>query len=180
MTHVQSSRRSRISLFITVALSEPARVNLVQHVDALRAAVRRVKDARPFHIRAMVILPDHLHAIWTLPAQDHDLAARWADISSGLVAGYATARGSAGMAGGSAPWTLRHYQIADDVEKRQMTQRCWMDPVKHGLVSDPFDWPHSSIHRDAIREEVSPRLYDTVPMVDAEQPQPSRLISAGP
>ena len=50
---------------------------MTDHVDVLRAAFREVRARHPFAIEAAVILPDHLHAIWTLPVGDADFAARW-------------------------------------------------------------------------------------------------------
>jgi len=60
------------SYFFTVNLLER-----VRHVDALRDAVRGVREARPFHIDAWVLLPDHMHCIWTLPEDDVDYSGRW-------------------------------------------------------------------------------------------------------
>ena len=50
---------------------------LVDHIDIVCNAVRYVKTRYPFHIDAFVVLPDHLHALWTLPPGDHDCATRW-------------------------------------------------------------------------------------------------------
>jgi putative transposase len=50
---------------------------LVRHIDLLRTAVRRVRHAHPFHIDAWVVLPDHLHCVWTLPPGDDDFSLRW-------------------------------------------------------------------------------------------------------
>ncbi len=53
-------------------------------MDVLRAAVREVKRRHPFHIDAFVVLPDHLHAMWTLPEGDADFAMRWMLIKAGF------------------------------------------------------------------------------------------------
>ncbi len=55
---------------------------LTEHITLLRAASRRVRARHPFAIEAAVILPDHLHAIWTLPDGDADFATRWRPIES--------------------------------------------------------------------------------------------------
>jgi putative transposase len=65
------------SYFFTVALLERRRRLLTAHIDALRAAFRSVCTQRPFRIDAVVILPDHLHCIWTLPPNDADFSTRW-------------------------------------------------------------------------------------------------------
>jgi len=77
-------RRVRVpggSYFFTVNLLERRRRLLVEHIDLLRDAFRIVKQQRPFHIDAIVILPDHLHAIWTLPEGDADYSGRWRAIN---------------------------------------------------------------------------------------------------
>jgi putative transposase len=79
-------RRSRIpgaTLFFTVVacrrrpiLASPAAVQV------LRECVALVKDAMPFAIDAWVVLPDHMHAIWTLPDNDADYSRRWGRIKA--------------------------------------------------------------------------------------------------
>ncbi len=66
-------RRNRIeggTYFFTLALADRRSDLLVKEVDALRAAVSRARALYPFTIDAWVVLPDHLHAVWTLPADD--------------------------------------------------------------------------------------------------------------
>jgi putative transposase len=46
-------------------------------VTHLRSAFHSVKIHHPFTIDAIVVLPDHLHCIWTLPAEDADFSTRW-------------------------------------------------------------------------------------------------------
>ena len=73
-------RRSRVPgacYFFTVTLADRDQTLLVDHIDLLRASVRRVKSRRPFIINAWVTLPDHLHCIWTLPEGDDDFPNRW-------------------------------------------------------------------------------------------------------
>ena len=63
--------------FFTVTLLDRGSCALVDHIGALRAAFRAGRRERPFTIDAIVILPDHLHAIFTLPPGDADFAGRW-------------------------------------------------------------------------------------------------------
>jgi putative transposase len=70
------------TLFFTVALLERRRRLLTEHVDVLRAAFASVRAQSPFTIDATVILPDHLHCIWTLPEDDADFSGRWHAIKS--------------------------------------------------------------------------------------------------
>ncbi len=64
--------------FFTVNLSNRDSTLLVDHVEALRASVRKVRDRHPFEIVSWVTLPDHLHALWRLPPDDANFPLRWA------------------------------------------------------------------------------------------------------
>ena len=75
--------------FFTVNLAERRAVSLTQHIDLLRGVIHRVKIAHPFHIDAMVVLPDHIHAMWTLPENDADYPMRWSLIKPGSRVGWA-------------------------------------------------------------------------------------------
>ena len=65
------------TFFFTVTLLERKRDLLVSQIDLLRDSMRRVKRLYPFEIVAFVVLPDHLHCIWTLPPDDADYPTRW-------------------------------------------------------------------------------------------------------
>jgi putative transposase len=70
--------------FFTVNLAERRSDVLVRHIDDLRADIKSVKDSHPFAILAMVVLPEHLHAIWRLPSGDADYPMRWSLIKAGF------------------------------------------------------------------------------------------------
>ena len=70
--------------FFTVNLAERRSNLLVRHIEDLRAAMKTVKEAHPFAILAMVVLPEHLHAIWRLPPDDADYPLRWSLIKAGF------------------------------------------------------------------------------------------------
>ena len=70
--------------FFTVNLAERQRALLTDHIATLRTEMRDVKQRHPFHIDAMVILPDHLHCVMTLPAGDADYPMRWTLIKAGF------------------------------------------------------------------------------------------------
>lgn len=69
-------RRHRVPggcYFFTVNLLERrGNALLTDCIDLLREGVRRVRRSRPFSID--VVLPDHLHAVWTLPPGDDDFS----------------------------------------------------------------------------------------------------------
>ena len=79
-------RRNRVpggTYFFTVNLRARQSDLLVTRIDALRSAVRRVRALTPFHIDAWVVLPEHMHCIWTLPEDDADFSGRWHRIKLG-------------------------------------------------------------------------------------------------
>jgi REP element-mobilizing transposase RayT len=69
-------------VFFTAALVDRGSDVLVREVGRLRAAVREVRVERPFGIDAWEVLPDHMHAVWTLPDGDADFSTRWAAIKA--------------------------------------------------------------------------------------------------
>ena len=80
-------RRNRVeggTYFFTVTLADRRSRVLAEHCDTLRKVVGRIREARPFTIMAMVVLPEHLHAIWTLPKGDADYSGRWRAIKAGF------------------------------------------------------------------------------------------------
>src|SRR6266508_496774 len=70
------------TFFFTVTLADRRSEALITHIDALRAAFRTTRRQRPFAIDAIVVLPEHLHAIFTLPAEDADFSGRWRRIKA--------------------------------------------------------------------------------------------------
>lgn len=87
-------RRNRVpggTYFFTVNLYDRRSDLLVTHVDILRESVRKIRTRTPFHIDAWVVLPDHLHCVWTLPEGDVDYSGRWRAIKAGFSAGMAGA-----------------------------------------------------------------------------------------
>ena len=121
---------------------------LVTRVDRLRAAVRPL-HARPFHIDAWVVLPDHMQCLWTLPQGDADFPGRWRAIKLAFAKSFPSAeprpavmtrRGERGI------WQRRYWEhmIRDDHDFAVHFDYIHFNPVKYGLVSNPTDWPHST------------------------------------
>ena len=138
--------------FFTVNLAERLQGLLVQHIDVLRNAVRTVKQRHPFYIDAMVILPDHVHAVWSLPEGDADYPTRWlfikAQFSRSLPTGERI-RASRADKGERGIWQRRYWEhfIRDERDYARHVDYIHYNPVKHGYVSRPVDWPYSSLHR---------------------------------
>ena len=76
-------RRTKIkggTYFFTVNLQDRTQTWLIDYIDVLRSSVAQVKNKQPFMIHAWVVLPDHMHAIWTLPKGDDNYSGRWREI----------------------------------------------------------------------------------------------------
>jgi len=82
MTDYRRYRVAGGTFFFTVNLADRKQALLTEHIDLLRNAFREVKRSHPFQIDAVVIMPDHLHTIWTLPEGDDDFSLRWRQIKS--------------------------------------------------------------------------------------------------
>jgi putative transposase len=124
---------------------------LVNYIEALRAAVRATRQAHPFAIDAVVVLPDHLHVLMTLPAGDADYPNRWRLIKRRFTD--AVVKAGAPIArhrnGELALWQRRFWEhtIRDDGDFERHVDYIHFNPVKHGLVARVRDWPYSSFHR---------------------------------
>ncbi len=78
MTQYRRFKSPGATWFFTVNLAERRDGRLlVDRIDELRMSFAQVKRSRPFRMDAVVILPDHLHCIWTLPEGDSDFSSRW-------------------------------------------------------------------------------------------------------
>ena len=152
------------SWFFTVNLLDRRSCLLVDYIAALRDAVHATQQRSPFHIDAMVVLPDHLHAVWTLPENDFDFSVRWrlikVQFSKSVPKGEPLtetrrARGERGI------WQRRYWEhlIRDERDYRHHMDYCWFNPVKHGLVANVEDWPFSSFHRD-MQEYSAPGKFE--------------------
>jgi putative transposase len=137
--------------FFTVTLNDRRSSALTDHVASLRTAFRKTRSERPFAIDAIVILPDHLHAIMTLPPDDSDFSSRWQRIKgaftrSVVAAGVPVSRDHRGE---YALWQKRFWEhtIRDDADFERCADYIHFNPVKHRLVSSPGAWPFSSLHR---------------------------------
>src|SRR5262249_40714301 len=147
------------TFFFTVTLADRRSSVLVDHVDLLRVAVRTTQAERPFTIDAIVILPEHLHAIITLPQDDFDYSGRWRRLK-GLFTRHVAAAGVAihrSPKGEYALWQWRYWKhpIGDERDFARHFDYIHFNPVKHGLVSRVSDWPHSSFHQ-CVRSGILP------------------------
>ena len=147
------------TFFFTVTLADRLSSALVDHVDLLRNALRAARRERPFVIDAIVILPEHLHAIFTLPPDDPDFSGRWRRIkghfSTALIG--ASTQLSRRSNGDLALWQRRFWEhtIRDEEDFARHADYIHFNPIKHGLVRRVRDWPYSSFHR-YVRDGILP------------------------
>jgi putative transposase len=148
-------RRNRVpggTYFFTATLLDRRSDLLVSHIAALRSAVRDSLARTPFHIDAWVVLPEHMHCIWTLPPGDDDYSGRWRALkkhfTKAVPPGEARSltrvrRAERGI------WQRRFWEhtIRDDRDYATHLDYVHFNPVKHGYVAHPADWPFSSFHR---------------------------------
>jgi putative transposase len=164
-------RRVRVAgatYFFTVKLADRSSSLLTDRIADLRTAFAETRAALPFRCDAAVILPDHLHMIWTLPAGDADFSTRWRLIKTGFTksTGRTGPRSASKRAKREAGlWQRRFWEhlVRDETDLTHHLRYCWANPVKHGLVEHPADWPHSSIHRDIRLGRVDPEWTATTP-----------------
>ncbi len=137
--------------FFTVNLAERNKTLLIDEFDSLRLVLNRVKKQHPFQLNAMVVLPDHLHALLTLPLNDKDYSTRWALIKAGFsrqlpkderINRSRKSKGERGI------WQRRFWEhlIRDDQDYENHVNYIHYNPVKHGYVERAVDWSYSTIH----------------------------------
>ena len=128
--------------------------DLARH--CLRSAWRDVRKGHPFQSEAICLLPEHLHCIWSLPDGDADFSGRWNAIKGLFSKRYLSGGGieaprnsSRRRRGEAAVWQRRFWEhcIRDQDDLRRHLDYIHFNPVKHGHVSQPLDWPWSSFHR---------------------------------
>ncbi|SMP28596.1 REP-associated tyrosine transposase [Shimia sagamensis] len=152
MSHYIRPKVPGATVFFTVNLAARGGDLLVQRIDALREAVFKTHAERRFYIDAWVVMPDHMHAVWTLPRGDSDYARRWqiikARFSRSVPKG--VQRSSHVARRERAVWQRRFWEhhIRDAESYKAAITYCHMNPVKHGCVQRAEEWPYSSVHRD--------------------------------
>lgn len=144
-------------------------------VALLELAIARVCERHPFSVEAQVTMPDHIHAIWHLPQGDADYSTRWRLIKEAFSKGYVKRHGrpDVGAArqarGEQALWQRRFWEhlIRDDRDFHVHLDYIHLNPVHHGFVTAPRDWPHST-----FAQWVSKGVYEPAWGSDAKQELP--------
>lgn len=137
--------------FFTVNLTERKKTLLVDHIDILRDVINQVKERHPFKLDAMVVLPDHLHVMLTLPEGDKNYPTRWRLIKAGFsrqIPKLENITDSRSRKGERGIWQRRYWEhlIRSDSDYENHVDYIHFNPVKHGYVERAIEWPFSTIH----------------------------------
>jgi putative transposase len=168
-------RRNRVAggtYFFTVNILDRRSDLLVRHIDVLREAARKTHHRSPFRVDAWVVLPDHMHCIWTLPSGDDAYPARWTELKkafSKAMPAQETRTLSRRHQGERGVWQRRYWEhtIRDDADYAAHMDYVHFNPVKHGLAGRVVDWPFSSFHR-AVRDGHYPVSWSGSGIADIE------------
>lgn len=148
-------RRAQVpgaTYFFTVNLRDRTSNLLTREIDLLRETVRATRARHPFHIDAWVVLPDHMHCLWTLPPGDANFARRWKVIKFAFakrlpITETRTVNQQRRRERGI--WQRRYWEhlIRDERDYQRHFDYIHVNPLKHGYVERLEDWPYSSFHR---------------------------------
>jgi len=138
--------------FFTVNLLERKKTLLVDEIDQLRCVLNKVKQDHPFQLDAMVVMPDHMHVLMTLPENDNNYAMLWTLIKAGFsraLPKIERINASRKKKGERGIWQRRYWEhyIRDDNDYQKHVDYIHYNPVKHGYVTRAVDWPYSTIHK---------------------------------
>lgn len=142
--------------FFTVNTARAGSTLLTDNIDILRTVMAETQTEHPFRLDAIVILPDHLHTVMTLPPGDSNFPLIWNKIKgrfsrrldwSGPRSRSKRIKRERGI------WQRRYWEhlIRNPNDFRKHVEYCWINPVRHGLVQHVRDWPYCSFHRDVAR-----------------------------
>ncbi|NPV85718.1 MAG: transposase [Anaerolineae bacterium] len=162
------------TFFFTLVTFNRQKIFALQHpINLLRQAFRYTMQRHPFTINAIVILPDHLHAVWTLPESDSDYPMRWRLIKSHFTRHWRVRlpqhlSASRLHKGEQQVWQRRYWEhlIHDEADLTRHVEYIHYNPVKHGLSVTPFDWAYSSF-RTYVQQGLYPECWageDTFPV----------------
>ena len=165
-------RRAKVqggTYFFTLVTYKRIKIfNKPENVSLLRSSIKKVMSKHPFRIDAFVLLPDHLHCVWTLPQQDSDYSTRWRLIKSNFSRNFD--QNTIGWVEDRNPKTAVSSTSRQKKYEKQIWQRRFWEPfirnqndfnrhieyihynpVKHGLTKSPIDWAYSSFHRFVVK-----------------------------
>ncbi len=153
MTQYRRHFQAGVLYFFYRQPGEPAAVPVDRRCRIVARGIRYTLERHPFTLEASVALPEHLHAIWTLPPGDTDYSTRWRLIKSHFSRALpADERRSASHLdkGERGIWQRRYWEhtLRDEADFQRHADYIHFNPVKHGHVNRVAGWPYSSFHRD--------------------------------
>ena len=145
-------RRMRVpggTVALTVTLADRSCGHLIDHIDLLRQSYASACRDRQFETLAICVLPDHFHALWQLPEDDYDYRVRVAAVKARFTRSLPNHLKTNARKGERGVWQSRFYEhhIRDAEDHATHVNYIHYNPVKHGLVANMDDWPHSTWHR---------------------------------
>ncbi len=160
MVHYRRNFLPGASYFLRIALLSRTSSLLLDHITVLRDAFRAVRTQRSFVLGAVVVLPEHLHCIWTLPSGDADYPGRCRAIKTRFSRQIPHGEWrctSRVKKGGRGIWQRRCWEhtLRDDRDRTRHVDYIHFNPVKHGHVSRIVEWPYSSFHQ-FVRQGIYP------------------------
>jgi len=160
------------TFFFTVRLHDRSSTLLTDHISAFGQAIRQARSKWPFHVDAWVALPDHAHAIWTLPPGDQDCASRWRAIK--IAFSKALAKSTPARSADTSIWQRHYldYAIDSDAEYNRLIDYVHTNPQRHGFCDSSADWPWSSVHRFVSAGMIHPQACAPAAQQSAHWPPP--------
>lgn len=162
MSNYRRNTQMGATYFFTVCLNDRNSQLLIDYIGELRHAYRKTQQKMPFYADAMVILPDHFHALWTLPSNDSDYANRIRLFKSYFTRQLPpelkhTTNQNRLNHRQTGIWQLRYWEhtIQNDIDYQRHMNYILYNPVKHGYTKAVKDWQFSS-----FRQSVMAGLYD--------------------
>ncbi|MDA9909856.1 transposase [Gammaproteobacteria bacterium] len=150
----------------TVVLADRKSCLLTNYFDCLRVSIRRTRKSYPFCINSWVVLPEHLHCIWTLPEGDSDYPKRWRAIKTYFCIEMAKTYPDATN---KKVWQRGYWEHTIKSERDFKTHMDYVhiNPLKHGYVNRVKDWPYSSFHHLVSKGVYSEKWGDKIDLVDS-------------
>jgi putative transposase len=150
---MRSYVRARVTggtYFFTVNLAKRhGNTLLIDNIAALKATFQQTRQDHPFALLGFIVLPEHLHCLWQLPAGDDDFPMRWRLIKSRFSRSVPIGErrsDSRAHKNERGIWQRRYWEhlVRDEADFRRCLDYIHYNPVKHGYAACAADWPHSS------------------------------------
>ena len=153
MTSYKRNKTQGGMYFFTLVLNQRHNTNLlIDHFDLLKSSIIKVKSKYPFQLPAIVVLPDHLHMVLSLPKGDDNYAMRIRLIKTYFSKALDVAESisnSMSRKKEKGIWQRRFWEhlIRDEDDLHRHIDYIHYNPVKHGYCTKVDEWPYSTFHK---------------------------------